>query len=112
MDYSPDVPGPHFIKGINGNTNIKGIGTLKLSSPNGELILKGVLRAPGLPYSLLSLGKLLLDDITILFETYCIIENANGFYLKSKFSQSFGATSYLFRFRAEFPTANLANRLI
>ena len=111
-DYSTDLPGPITIKGINGNTKVLGIGTIKLSSPNGgELVLRDVLHAPGLPYSLLSLGRLMIAGNKITFnDPYCIIENNTGFYIKSKFEPSFGATSSLFRFRVDFPVAesNLA----
>jgi hypothetical protein len=56
-DYSTDLPGPNIIKGINGNIKVLGIGIITLTSPNGgELVLRDVLHAPGLPYSLLSLG--------------------------------------------------------
>ena len=103
--YSTDVP-YSTVKGINGNTKVIGIGNVNLTSSNGgELIVKDALHAPGLPYSLLSLGQLLLDDAIITFEKpYCIIEK-NGFYMKAKFSQSFGTTSFLFRFRVTFPSA-------
>ena len=106
-DYSTDLPGPNTIKGINGSTKVLGIGTLKLTSPNGgELVLRGVLHAPGLPYSLLSLGRLMMVGNTILFShPHCIIENSTGFHIKSKFAQSFGTTSSLFHFRVDFPVA-------
>ena len=66
-DYSTDLPGPNTIKGINGNTKVIGIGTLMLTSPNGgELVLRDVFHAPGLPYSLLSLGQLMMAGNTIL----------------------------------------------
>ena len=106
-DYSTDLPGPNTIKGINGNTKILGIGTITLTTPNGgELVLRDVLHAPGLPYSLLSLGRLMMAGNTILFnDPYCIIENSTGFRIKSKFEPSFGAASTLFRFRVDFPVA-------
>ena len=111
-DYSTDLPGPNTIKGINGDTKILGIGTITLTTPNGgELVLRDVLHAPGLPYSLLSLGRLMMAGNTILFnDPYCIIENSTGFRIKSKFAPSFGSTSTLFRFRVDFPVAesNLA----
>ena len=111
-DYSTDLPGPNIIKGINGNTKVLGIGTITLTSPNGgELVLRDVLHAPGLPYSLLSLGRLMMVGNKITFDApYCIIENNTGFRIKSKFEPSFGATSSLFRFRVDFPIAesNLA----
>jgi Reverse transcriptase (RNA-dependent DNA polymerase)/gag-polypeptide of LTR copia-type/Integrase core domain/GAG-pre-integrase domain len=111
-DYSTDLPGPNIIKGINGNTKVLGIGTLILHSANGgELVLHDVLHAPGLPYSLLSLGRLMRAGNKIIFnDPYCIIENNTGFYIKSKFAPSFGAVSSLFRFRVDFPVAesNLA----
>ena len=67
-DYSTDLPGPNTIKGINGNTKVLGIGTIKLTSPNGgELVLRDVLHAPGLPYSLLSLGRLMMTGNSISF---------------------------------------------
>ena len=107
ITYSTEVPGYREIKGISGNSRIAGIGTMKLSSPGGDLILRDVLHAPGIPNSLLSLGRLLLDDTDIVFKKpYCIIQK-NGFYLKTKFAQSFGANSTLFRFRASF-SSNLA----
>src|SRR5271167_1841334 len=60
-NYSTDLPGPNTIKGINGNTKVLGIGTITLTTPNeGELVLRDVLHAPGLPYSLLSLGRLMM----------------------------------------------------
>src|SRR5579859_6935756 len=111
-DYSTDLPGPNTIKGINGSTKVLGIGTLKLTSPNGgELVLQDVLHAPGLPYSLLSLGQLMMTGNSIQFNApHCIIENNTGFYIKFKFAPSFGAASSLFRFRVDFPVAesNLA----
>ena len=86
IDYSTDLPGPNIIKGINGDTKVLGIGTLTLTTPNGgELVLREVLHASGLPYSLLSLGRLMMADNTILFsDPYCIIENSTGFRIKSK----------------------------
>jgi len=111
-DYSTDLPGPNTIKGINGNTKVLGIGDLTLTSPNGgELVLRNVLHAPGLPYSLLSLGRLMTAGNTVSFnDPYCIVENSTGFHIKSKFEPSFGAASSLFRFRVDFPVAesNLA----
>src|SRR6266496_4916099 len=112
-DYSIDLSGPNTIKGINGNTKVLGIGTITLTTPNGgELVLRDVLHAPGLPYSLLSLGRLMMAGNTIVFnDPYCIIENSTGFRIKSKFEPSFGAASTLFRFRVDFPVAesNLAD---
>jgi hypothetical protein len=111
-DYTTDLPGPNIIKGINVNTKVLGIGTITLTSPNGgELVLRDVLHAPGLPYSLLSLGQLMMAGNTITFDDpYCIIQNSTGFRIKSKFAPTFGATSSLFRFRVDFPVAesNLA----
>src|SRR5438046_10424668 len=84
-DYSSDLPGPNTIKGINGNTKVLGIGTLMLTSLNGgELVLRDVRHAPGLPYSLLSLGQLMMAGNTILFnDPYCIVENSTGLHIKS-----------------------------
>jgi hypothetical protein len=110
-DYSTDLPGPNTIKGINGNTKVLGIGNITLNSNGGELVLSDVLNAPGLPYSLLSLGQLMMAGNRITFDApYCIIENDTGFYLKSRFAPSFGAASSLFRFHVDFPVAesNLA----
>src|SRR5271154_2031525 len=106
-DYTTVVPGSRIIKGVTGNAPIVGMGNLSLTSPNGgQLNITDVLHAPGLPHSLLSLGRLLMDGVTVTFEElYCVIQNSSGFYLKAKFSPSFGATSYLFRFRATFPLA-------
>ena len=110
-EYSIDVPGSRTITGVTGNAAISGMGNLSLTSPNGgRLNLTEVLRAPELPYSLLSLGRLLMDDVKITFlKPYCILENSDGFYLKVKFEQSFGATSFLFRFKANFPAAAESN---
>ena len=111
-DYSIDLPGLNIIKEINGNTKVLGIGTITLNSSNGGgLMLRDVLHAPGLPYSLLSLGRLMMAGNRITFnDPYCIIENSTGFHIKSKFAPSFGATSSLFRFRVDFLVAesNLA----
>ncbi len=98
--YSTDVPGPTTIRGINGDTEVLGIGTVKLTSPDGgELYLENVLHAPGLPYSLLSIGRLMQSGCTVNFkDLYCTVTNSSGFYIKSKFAPSFGATSYFFRF--------------
>src|SRR5947207_10717770 len=113
MNYSTNLPGPNIIKGINRNTKVLGIGTITLTTPNGgELVLHNILHAPGLPYSLLSLSRLMMAGNTILFnDPYCIIENSTGFRIKSKFEPSFGATSTLFRFHIDFPVAesNLAD---
>ena len=110
--YSTDLPGPNTIKGINGDIKVLDIGAITLTSPNGgELVLRDVLHAPGLPYSLLSLGQLMMAGNTILFnDPYCIVENSTGFRIKSKFAPTFGATSSLFRFHVDFPVAesNLA----
>ena len=78
-DYSTDLPGPITIKGINGNTKVLGIGTIKLNSPNGgELVLRDVLHAPGLPYSLLSLGRLMIAGNTITFnDPYLAFSKSN-----------------------------------
>jgi hypothetical protein len=99
--------------GINGNTKVLGIGTITLTSPKGgELVLRDVLHAPGLPYSLLSLGQFMMAGNSISFDSpYCIIENNTGFHIKSKFEPSYGAASTLFRFRVDFPVAesNLAD---
>lgn len=104
-EYTTDVPGTPIIKGINGDTPILGIGNLKLTSPKGELILRGVLHAPGLPHCILALGILMMDDVDIRFKKpYCILEK-DGFYIKSKFTASFGHDSRLFRFSAPFPIA-------
>src|SRR5947207_1342859 len=112
-DYSTDLPGPNIIMEIKGNIKVLGIGTITLITPNGgELMLRDVLHAPGLSYSLLSLGRLMMVGNTILFnDSYCIIENSTGFHIKSKFESSFGATSILFRFRVDFSVAesNLAD---
>jgi hypothetical protein len=69
-NYSTDLPGPNIIKGINGNTKVLGIDTITLASPNGdELVLRDVLRAPGLPYFLLSLGQLMMTGNSISFDS-------------------------------------------
>ena len=81
-------------------------------SKQGILVLHDILHTPGLPYSLLSLGRLMMAGNTILFnDPYCIIENSTGFRIKSKFEPSFGAASTLFRFHVDFPVAesNLAD---
>src|SRR5436305_2959187 len=105
--YSTDVPGPRTIKGISGDAEVHGIGTIELTTDSGgKLVLKDVLHAPTLPYALLSVGRLMQSGCTVTFKTpYCIITNSTGFTIKSEFSPSFGATSYLFRFRATFPPA-------
>jgi hypothetical protein len=59
-NYTP-ASGSNVITGINGTTTIHGRGTLILTTPNGgKMILKDVIHAPGLPYSLLSIGKAML----------------------------------------------------
>ena len=71
--YSTDVP-YSTVKGINGNTKVIGIGNVSLTSLNGrELIVKDALHAPGLPYSLLSLDQLLLDDAIITFRNRIVL---------------------------------------
>ena len=103
-DYSTNVPGHRIIHGISGGAKILGIGTIKLADQSGgELILNNVLHAPALPYALLSVGRLMQSGCTVTFENlHCTVTNASGFTIESKFAPSFGATSYLFRFRATF----------
>lgn len=85
-NYSIDSRGPNTIKGINGNTKVLGIGTITLISPNGgESVLHDIFHVPGLPYSPLSLGPLMMVGNTITFnDRHCIIESSIGFLIKSK----------------------------
>jgi Integrase core domain len=112
--YSTDVPGPKVVNGLTGDTQVLGIGNVKLVSENGNSIeLQNALHA-NVPYNLLSIGRLTMAGCKVTFEgPFCHVENANtGFHIKCKFAPSFGARSYLYRFRTNFssvpPTESLA----
>ena len=113
MDYSIDLPGFNIIMEIKRNIKVLGIGIIILIISNGgELMLHDVLHALELSYSLLSLDRLMMISNIILFnDSYCIIENNIGFRIKSKFELFFSVISILFRFHVDFSVAesNLAN---
>ena len=112
-DYSIDLSDPNIIMRIKRNIKVLDIDTITLIISNGdELMLRDVLHALELSYSLLSLDRLMMIDNTILFnDSYCIIENSTGFRIKSKFESFFDITNILFHFRIDFPVAksNLTN---
>src|SRR5947207_10077644 len=113
MDYSIDLPGSNIIMRIKRNIKVLDIDIITfITSNEGELMLRDVLHALRLSYSLLSLSRLMMIDNTILFnDSYYIIENNTGFRIKSKFEPFFDVISTLFRFHIDFSIveSNLAN---